>query len=164
VADDPLASAHHLERFDRRFGCRLVVHLDASHRAPGVPTLRLEDDDDAARTAVAAAVEQAGGMGIGREDTAVVTRDLASAAVGRSWSLVVVPDATEGRWPAPRPVDRWFDRELFHGPDLPSDDERDERWLALERRRFGVATSRADRFLVVVACLPASRFVGDLIR
>ena len=163
VAGAPLASAQHLARFDRRFGAALDVRLEGSHRSPGVPTLRIVDDGEEARRVAAEAVAQAPGLGIDTDGTAVITRDLVESAVGRSWPLVVVPDATEGRWPAPRPVARWFDTELFHGPDLPDDSAREQRWLELERRRFGVACSRATRFLVVVAEVPVTRFVGDLV-
>ena len=163
VSSAPLSSAQHLARFDRRFGAALDVRLDGVHRSPGVPTLRIVESPDDARIAAREAVEQAAGMGIDGADTAVVTRELAEAATGRSWALVVVPGATEGRWPASRPADRWFDTELFHGPDVPDDATRDRRWLELERRRFAVACSRATQFLVVIAEIPVTRFVGDLV-
>ena len=159
----PLSSAQHLARFDRRFGVGLDVRLDGTHRAPGVPTLRIVEDADAARAAAREAVERASATGIDPADTAVITRDLAASAVGQSWALVVVPEATEGRWPAPRPVEKWFDTELFHGPDVPDDATRDRRWLELERCRFGVASSRATQFLVVIAEAPVTRFVSDLV-
>jgi superfamily I DNA/RNA helicase len=166
VSSAPLASSRHLERFDRHFGATLDVRLEGGgHRSPGVPTLRIVEDGDAGRAAAAEAIEAAAGMGIGRTATAVVSRDLAEAAVGREWPLVVVPDATEGRWPSPRSgATPWFDLDVFHGPDVPGDDQRDQRWLELERRRFAVACSRATRFLVVIAEVPVSRFVADLVR
>jgi superfamily I DNA/RNA helicase len=165
VSPDPLASASHLDRFDRRFGAALDVTLaEPSFRSPGVPTLRIVESEDEARRLASETVAGAEAMGIGRTDTAVVSRDLVEAAVGREWPLVVVPDATEGRWPAPRPSWRWFDPELFHGPDVPSPAVRDARWLELERRRFRVATSRATRFLVVIGEVPVSPFVGELVR
>ena len=163
VSSAPLASAQYLERFDRRFGAALDVRLDGIYRSPGVPTLRIVEDGDGGRRAAREAIEHAAGMGVGVTDTAVITRRLAASAVGRSWSLVVVPDATEGRWPSPRPVPQWFDTELFHGPDVPDDDSRDRRWLTLERRRFAVACSRPTRFLVVIAEAPVTRFVGDVV-
>lgn len=164
VATAPLASGRHLDTFDRRFGTALDARLEGVHRSPGVPTLRIVEDADAGRAAAREAIETGAGLGIEPTGTAVITREHAEAAVGRSWPLVVVPDATEGRWPAPRPAEAWFDTELFHGPDLPDDDARDRRWLALERRRFAVACSRATRFLVVIAEVPVTRFVGDLVR
>jgi superfamily I DNA/RNA helicase len=165
VSSDPLSSAAHLERFDRRFGVALDVGLSAdSLRSPGVPTLRLVDDADEARQAAAEAIELAAGMGIDRAGTAIVTRDLVEDAVSREWPLVIVPDATDRRWPSPRPAVEWFDPEVLHGPDLPDDDVRDRRWLELERRRFLVATSRATRFLVVIGEVPVSPFVGELVR
>ena len=164
VSSAPLASGRHLEAFHRRFGATLDVRLDGVHRSPGVPTLRIVDDAEAGRSAARDAIEQAAGMGIDATGTAVVTRDLAESAVGRAWPLVVVPDATEGRWPSARPTSTWFDTELFHGPDVPDDATRERRWVDLERRRFGVACSRATQFLVVVAEVPVTRFVGDLVR
>ena len=163
VSTAPLASQHHFERFDRRFGAALDVRLEGTHRSPGVPTLRIVDAPDDVRGAAREAIEQAAGMGIGAEDTAVITRELAESAVGRAWPLVIVPDATDGRWPAPRPASTWFDTELFHGPDLPDDALRDQRWVELERRRFAVACSRATRFLVVIGEVPVTPFVGDLL-
>jgi superfamily I DNA/RNA helicase len=164
VSSAPLSSGQYLERFDRRFGAALDVRLDGVHRSPGVPTLRIAEDADEARLAARDAVAQAEGLGIDRlTGTAVITRDTAEAAVGREWPLVVVADATDGRWPSRRRVAPWFDTELFHGPDVPDDDVRDQRWLALERRRFGVACSRATRFLVVIAEVPVTPFVGDLV-
>ena len=164
VATAPLASPLHLERFDRRFGVTLDVSLEGAHRTPVAPVLRIVEDSAAVRRAAQATIEDAATLGLSLEDTAVVSRDLAEAAVGRSWPLVVVPDATAGRWPAPRPVHRWFDTELFHGPDVPDDDAREQRWHDLERRRFAVACSRATRSLVVVAEVPVTPFVGDLVR
>ena len=164
VSSRPLASARHLDAFSRRFGAALDVRLGDVHRSPGVPTLRILDDPDAARAAAREAIEQAAGMGIDAAGTAVITRDKAELAVGRAWPLVVVPDATEGRWPSARPLPRWFDTELFHGPDVPDESTRDRRWVDLERRRFGVACSRATQFLVVLAEVPVTRFVGDLVR
>jgi superfamily I DNA/RNA helicase len=166
VSSDPLSSPAHLARFDRRFGAALDVTLTPpSLRSPGVPTLRIVESDDEARQVAAESVAAAEGMGLGLADTAIVTRDVAEAAVGREWPVVVVPEATEGRWPAAaRPSWRWLDPELLSGPDVPSDDERDRRWLETERRRFRVATTRATRFLVVIGQLPVSRFVGELVR
>ena len=164
ISSAPLASAGYLAAFDRRFGAALDVLLDECHRSPGVPTLRIVDDPDGARQAAREAIEHAAALGIAPEATAVVTRDRAEATVGRSWSLVVVPDATDGRWPSPRPTDPWFDTELFHGPDVPDEDARDRRWIALERRRFAVACTRATQSLVVIAEMPVTAFVGDLVR
>lgn len=164
VSSQPLASAVHLERFDRRFGAALDVRLEGTHRSPGVPTLRLVDDAAASRAAAAEAIEQAAAMGIDAGETAIVTRELAESAVGHSWALVVVPGATAGVWPLARVAPQWFDPELFHGPDVPDDDIRDRRWVELERRRFAVACSRATRFLVVIGEVPVSPFVGDLVR
>ncbi|HUP84051.1 MAG TPA: UvrD-helicase domain-containing protein [Acidimicrobiales bacterium] len=166
VSTAALASSRHLERFDRRFGAALDVRLGECHRSPGVPALRIVDDGDAVRVAAAEAIGAAKGMGIDREATAVVTRALAETAVGREWPLVVVPDATEGRWPSERPGARagpWFDHEVFHGPDVPDEHERDRRWMTLERRRFAVACSRATRLLVVIAEVNVTRFVRDLL-
>jgi superfamily I DNA/RNA helicase len=165
VSTDPLASAAHLARFDRRFGATLDVTLSSpSLRSPGVPTLRIVDDDDEARRVAIEAVEGAASMGLTTDDTAVVSRELVEAAVSREWPLVVVPEATEGRWPAPRSPWRWFDPEVLHGPDVPDDATREARWLELERRRFLVATTRATRFLVVIGEMPVSPFVGELVR
>ena len=163
VSSAPLSSPQHLERFDRRFGAALDVTLHDTHRSPGVPTLRIVDDAADVRRVVEEAIAFAAGMGIDRAGAAVVTRELAESAVGRSWPLVVVPDATDGRWPSPRPIERWFDTELLHGPDVPDDAARDRRWLDLERRRFRVASSRATQFLVVVGEVPVTPFVGDLL-
>ena len=163
VATAPLASGRHLDAFDRRFGTSLDARLEDVHRSPGVPTLRIVEGADGGRAAAREAIETATVLGIEPTGTAVITRDSAEAAVGRSWPLVVVPGATEGRWPGPRPVEAWFDTELFHGPDLPDDDARDRLWLVLERRRFAVACSRATQFLVVIAEVPVTHFVGDMI-
>ena len=163
VSSAPLASGLHLERFDRRFGAALDVRLDGAHRSPGVPTLRIVEEAEQARVAARDAIAQAEGLGIDRTGTAVITRQMAEAAVGREWPLVVVADATDGRWPSRRPVPHTLDTELFHGPDLPDDDMRDRRWFELERRRFRVASSRATRFLVVVSEVPVTPFVGDLV-
>ena len=163
ISSAPLATALHLERFERRFSAALDVHLDETQRAPGVPTLRIVEDGDTARRVVRETVEGAASAGLPLEDTAVVTREGAESAVGRSWALVVVPDATDGRWPAPRPVAAWFDTELFHGPDVPDDAVREARWRDLERRRFAVACTRATRSLVVIAEAPVTPFVSALI-
>jgi superfamily I DNA/RNA helicase len=165
VSTDPLASPAHLARFDRRFGASLDVVLSPpSFRSPGVPTLRLVEDADDGRRVAAETIRSAADMAIGGEETAVVSRDVVEAAVGREWPMVIVPDATERRWPAPRPRWTWFDADVFHGPDVPDDAERDRRWLELERRRFLVATTRPTRFLVVLAETPVSPFVGELVR
>jgi superfamily I DNA/RNA helicase len=165
VAADPLASAAHLARFDRRYGAAVDVALAApSFRSPGVPTLRIVESDGEARQVAVESIASGEGMGIARHESAVVSRDLVESAVGREWPLVVVPEATEGLWPAARPSWRWFDAEVFHGPDVPSEDARDARWIELERRRFRVATTRATRFLVVIGRLPVSPFVGELVR
>ena len=143
VAADPLASALHLERFALRFAASSVT-LPNAHRVPAQPPeLRLLDDAPS-------------GLVIDRADV--------ERWVGEEAPLVVVVGATEGRWPAPRPVHRWFDLELFHGPDLPGEDERDRRWLALERRRFAVATTRATVRTTVLAPPPVTPFVRDLVR
>jgi superfamily I DNA/RNA helicase len=163
VSSAPFSSPQYLLRFDRRFGAALDVTLEGTHRSPAVPTLRIVEDADEARQVALEATDAAAAMGIDAEGTAVVTRELAEAAVGRSWPLVVVPDATDGRWPSARPFERWFDTALLHGPDVPDDATRDRRWLDLERRRFRVATTRATQFLVVIAELPVTRFVGDLV-
>lgn len=164
VSSAPLSSGSYLAGFPRRLGAALDVHLDDTHRSPGVPTLRIVEDEDGARRAAQESIEGAAGMGLDVADTAVVTRKLAESAVGRSWPLVVVPGATDGAWPAPRPAtEPWFDTGLFHGPDVPDDETLDHRWLELERRRFAVACSRATQFLVVVAQVPVTRFVGDLV-
>ncbi len=163
VSTAPFATDAHLDRFSRRFEPRLDVDLRTALRSAGVPSLQIVDDDEGLRAAARQAIQGAAARGITSDETAVLPRDLVEAAVGREWPMVVVPGVTDGRWPAPRPHPSWFDPELFHGPDVPDDDERDRRWLELERRRFAVATSRATRFLVVLATSPVSPLVGELI-
>ena len=146
VSPDPLASAVHLERFARRFDAP-TIELATRHRQPTrPPELRLDVDLDT----------PPGALRLGRLD--------ALAAVGREAPVVIVVGATDGEWPAPRPVHRWLDPELFHGPDVPDDAERDRRWLALERRRFLVATTRATDATVVLARAPVTPFVDALLR
>lgn len=154
VSRAPLASGGHLERFARRFACRTVA-LEASHRVPGIPNLHLAAGPaDAAE--VVGRIVAAGGHH--------VTPDTVEDAVGREWPVVVVDDATAGAWPRPRPRATWFDEELFHGPDIPTADERDRRWLGRERARFRVAVTRATEHTVVVAPPPATPFLDDLLR
>jgi hypothetical protein len=145
VSPDPLASAAHLERFPKRFGAT-TIRLERAHRTPErPPELHLGDDVDAP-----------GALRLGKPDVL--------DAVGREAATVVVEGATDGAWPAPRPAHRWFDPELFHGPDVPDDDERDRRWRHLEHRRFLVATTRATAATVVLAPPPVSPFVASLLR
>lgn len=159
VSTAPLASPVHLERFERRFGATRV-ELARCHRVPtGPPELRLLDlDEDGSAVAVATVRSFRGPSAV------IAHRDGAEDLVGQEAALVVVPDATDGRWPAPPPVHRWFDPEVFHGPDVLDDDERACRWDELERRRFLVATTRATERTVVLAHTPVTPFVSDLLR
>ncbi len=151
VASDPLASAAHLHQFARRFGAP-TVELRATHRAPErPPELRLLDPGDARTWPLP-------------EGAMVVDRRRAERFVGAEAAIVVVEDATDGRWPSPRPRREWFDLEVLHGPDVPDDAERERRWEALERRRFLVATTRATTATVVVAQAPVTRFLRDVLR
>jgi hypothetical protein len=159
VSTAPLASTAHLERFERRFGAT-TVGLGGRHRtAVEPPELRLLDDGDDASAAAVALVRSSLGP-----SAVIVHHDGAEEFVGGEAATVVVQDATDGRWPAPAPVHRWFDPEVFHGPDVPDDDERARRWRELERRRFLVATTRATERTIVVAHLPVSPFVSELVR
>lgn len=159
VTAAPLASPAHLGRFERRFGAT-TLELRGRHRvALGPPELRLLDPGDDASAIAVATVRSFRGP-----SAFIVQHQDVEDFVGQEAALVVVQDATDGRWPAPAPVHRWFDRELFHGPDVPDDDERARRWHELERRRFLVATSRAMERTVVVAHLPVTPFVSELVR
>jgi hypothetical protein len=153
VSRDPLASAAHLDRVERRFGGTTVT-LDGQHRtAVRPPELRLVGEE---------------GIGTsfrwtGPDDLWITAAELESF-VGREGRLVVVDDVSATAWPAPRPVPTWFYPELFNGPDVPADDERERRWLALERRRVEVATTRATQATVLLAQPPITAFVGELLR
>ncbi len=159
ASDDPLSSVAYLQRFDRRFGSD-HIELQAVHRR-ATATVRIVAGGDAA---VAVAVEEAMGegarLGIAAENRALLDRNNVTQFVGRECELAIVLGATEGRWPLPRPQPRWFDPELFYGPDVPDDDVRNRRWWDSERRRFGVATSRATRHVVILGEEPLSPFVG----
>lgn len=159
VSSAPLASPVHLQRFGRRFGAT-GIELSRCHRvAAGPPELRLLDaGDDGSAVAVATVRSFRGPSGV------IVHREGVEEFVGQEAALVVVQDATDGRWPAPPPVHRWFDPEVFHGPDVPDDDERTRRGHELERRRFLVATTRATERTVVLAHAPVTPFVADLLR
>jgi hypothetical protein len=159
VSQAPLASAAHLDRFARRFGAA-TVELPTPHRVPAIaPELRLVEDGGVPREVARGLVRRAAPRA-----AVVVDRAGVEAFVGQEAEIAVVVDATDGRWPAPRPPQQWFDPELFHGPDVPDEDERDRRWRELERRRFLVAASRATRATVVVAGTPVSPFVAELVR
>jgi superfamily I DNA/RNA helicase len=153
----------YFDRFATRFAAATDIALDRPFRSPGIPTLRLVEDEVDEEGVVAEAV--AGGRGLGLEDAdiAILPRTRIAEAMGREWPLVVVPGLREGWWPAPRSAPRWFDPELFGGPDVPDGAVRDARWWAEERRRFAIACSRATRFLVVTAPPPVSPIVGDLV-
>lgn len=154
ISSAPLASETHLRHFDRRFRCA-TIDLTGHHRSPGVPRLHLADGAEDADRVVGRTVA-AGATALTPPDT--------ERAVGREWPLVVVPDATDGTWPRPRPTARWFDEELFHGPDVADEVERDRRWRELERARFRVAITRATEHTVVVALAPTSPFLDELLR
>ncbi len=154
VSDDPLSAAAHLGGFARRFTAAHIP-LPGSHRRPEPPTLRIVLDED--EVAEIIDDEMAAGDGM------ILNRGRAPQAVGSEAATVVVYDATEGRWPAPLPAPGWFDLELLHGPDVPDASTRHAGWLAAERRRFGVVCSRATRRLVVLAELPVSPFIADLV-
>jgi alkylhydroperoxidase/carboxymuconolactone decarboxylase family protein YurZ len=158
VSTMPLASATHLERFPRRFGAGQVT-LTASYRSPGPPELRLLEGD---RSAAEDAWMIRGG--VRRADVLLIGRDEVEAAVGTEAGVVLVHGATDGRWPAPQPALRWFDTELFHGPDVPDEAERARRWRAFERRRFLVATTRATERTVVLAHPPVTPLIAELLR
>ena len=154
VSSAPLASATHLRHFDRRFGCP-TAELTGDHRAPGIPTLHLaggagDADEVVARMVTAGAT--------------ALTPDGVESVVGREWPVVVVPDAVDGVWPRPRRPLAWFDEELFHGPDVPEEAERDRRWRETERARFRVAVTRATAHTVVVSTVPATPFLDELVR
>lgn len=154
VSRDPLSSPAHLERFDRRFGATTVT-LTSGYRTPSrPPELRLLGEGGAE-------IDPhwlAGPGGLVVEPHAV------EEAVGREGRVVIVTDVSVDAWPATRPTPTWFDPELFHGPDVPDDAERDRRWLALERRRFRVATTRATQATILLAQPPISSFLGELLR
>jgi len=154
VSSAPLATAGHLEQFARRFACPTVA-LTEAHRRPGIPHLHLAAGSQDTAEVVARAVA-AGGHAL--------TPDDVEDAVGREWPVVIVAGATDGAWPRPRPVGTWFDEELFHGPDVPGTERRDQRWLLGERCRFRVAISRATQHTVVVATPPTTPFLDDLLR
>jgi len=86
---------------------------------------------------------------------------LAAGVVMGSVRLTLSP---EGGGAAPRPGEGRFAPELSPGPGGPDDGERDRRWVALERRRFAVATTRATERTVVLAPPPVTPFVQDLVR
>jgi hypothetical protein len=158
VSTMPLASATHLERFPRRFGAAPGT-LTTRHRSPTVaPELRLLDE----RASSADAAWAVRG-GVRRADVLVVGRDDVEGAVGAEAGVAIVHGATDGAWPAPPPAFRWFDPELFHGPDVPEEVERARRWRERERRRFLVATSRATERTIVLAHVPVTPFVSDLL-
>ena len=153
ISSAPLASSTFLLRFDRRFACP-TIELTTAHRRPQSPRLHLAGDEADAQAAAAEAV--AGGA------TALSAADV-EGAVGREWPQVVVLDAVAGRWPRPRPRNGWFDEELFHGPDVPDGTERDRRWHEAERRRFGVAISRASERTTVIASADPTPFLAELV-
>lgn len=159
VSSAPLASAVHLQRFERRFGATAVQLIGVHRVAARSPELRLLDEQASARDAAWAAVHE-----VARADSLVIGREEVEAVVGQEGGVIIVQDATDGRWPAPPPVHRWFDPEVFHGPDVLDDDERARRWHELERRRFLVATTRATERTVVLAHTPVTPFVSDLLR
>jgi superfamily I DNA/RNA helicase len=159
VSAAPLASPVHLDRFPRRFGAT-TIELAGRHRVPGgPPELRLLDPDDDGSTVAVGLVRPFRG-----KSAVIVHRDGVEEFVGHEAALVVVQDATDGRWPAPAPNHRWFDPEVFHGPDVIDDAERALRWHELERRRFLVATTRATERTVVLAHAPVTPFVSELLR
>jgi len=95
----------------------------------------------------------------------VISRTTVDSEVGREWPVVVIEDAVDGVWPSPRPRHRRFDPHLLSGPDVPDDDEREARWLAEERRRFDIASTRATQATIVVEPSPPeelSPFVAEL--
>jgi hypothetical protein len=154
VSRDPLASAAHLDRFERRFGGTTVTLSEPHRLAARPPELRLVGDEGA---------DVASSPWTGPEDLWIAAAEV-EAFVGREGKLVVVADASAEAWPAPRPKPTWFDPELFHGPDVPDDAERDRRWRELERHRFLVATSRATQGTLLLARPPISPLVGELLR
>lgn len=159
VSTAPLASPVHLQRFARRFGATRI-ELPRCHRVPtGPPELRLLDSDEDASTVAVALVRSFRGP-----SAVIVHREGAEEFVGQEAGLVTVHDATDGRWPAPAPVHHWFDPEVFHGPDVPDEEERARRWREFERRRFLVATTRATERTVVLAPAPVTPFVSELLR
>jgi hypothetical protein len=159
VSTAPLASSLHLERFDRRFDAPTIA-LPMVHRVAALPPeLRLVDDVDDLRPTVRSLV-----AGAATKSVVVIHREGSEGLVGQEAEVAVVEDASAGSWPTPRPVHRWFDDELFHGPDVPDDAARDRQWNALELRRFLVATTRATTATIVVARTPISPFVRELLR
>lgn len=144
--DDPFASGQHLERFARRFGATLDIELPGTWRRPGPPELHIgvhPDVDDG--------------------EALLIPCGSALDFVGQEAATVVVTDATDdvvpGEWRPPR----WFDVHLMSGPDVPSIDDRINAHVAEQRRRFGLACSRATRRLVIVASPPVTRFIADLV-
>lgn len=161
VGTEVLASAVYLQRFDRRMGAA-TRELDGPHRrAEAVPQLRLLDDGEAMDEI---AREVAAVHGRDGQASVVVDRSTVASFVGVEVATAVVHGASDGRWPAPAPTARWFDTELFHGPDVPDGAERTRRWRELERRRFLVATSRATQRTILLAHPPVTPFVAELVR
>src|SRR5207237_3794339 len=96
-------------------------------------------------------------------DAAAVTVGSIDAVAGFHWPVVILTGCVDGILPSEMERDRWFDHELFDGPDVPSDEQRSQLWEAEERRRYDVARSRATRRLVLVSSPPVggrpSRFL-----
>ena len=156
LGDGTLRTPRHLDMFTRRYTNATAVELSTRCRRPAPPALRIVDGDDELVAVARDAVR-------GRTSNAVVTRDEVAQTIGEEWSAVAVVGATDGRWPCARMPHRWFDPFLFGGPDVPSDNERDGRWLEEERRRFTIACSRSTDFTIVVATPPVSRFIADIV-
>jgi superfamily I DNA/RNA helicase len=156
IGEDDGRDAKHLASFTRRYDAR-DIELSNVHRvAQRPPALRLVDAPEEADDLV-------GAMANDHDRVHVLRRADVDEAVGREWELVIIPDADDTHWPSPRPARRWFDPALLSGPDMPTAAERDRRRVDEDRRRFGVATSRATVQTLLVSVPPVTRFVGDLV-